>query len=233
MYLRVAAALALSSLLTFGCQQSTGEATAPPAVAPAPQVAEPAAPEEATPVAAVVEEAAPEEESCAKKGVECGAEKHGVVEAGCENIAAEQLTNPKEEAVTRADGTPATHVGDAFTGVDKVAVSALLADPGAWRGKTISLEGDVSAMCGHMRGWFALAAEDKSGRQVRVLTAPTFLVPAGSVGRSATTEGTVEVIEIAAEHARHLAGEHKLGDPAEITANVQQVVIRARGAEFF
>ena len=233
MYLRVAATLALSSLLTFGCQQSTGEATAPPAVAPAPQIADPAAPEATTPVAAVPDEAAPAEPSCAEKGEECGAAKHGAVEAGCEKVAAEQLTNPKEEAVTRTDGTPATHVGDAFAGVEKVAVSALLADPVAWQGKTVSLEGDVSAMCGHMRGWFALAAEDKSGRQVRVLTAPTFLVPAGSVGRSATTEGTVEVIEVAADHAKHLAGEHKLGDPAEITANVQQVVLRARGAEFF
>ncbi|TNF31175.1 MAG: DUF4920 domain-containing protein [Deltaproteobacteria bacterium] len=254
-------ALTFSSLLVLGCQ-SKPDAADPAAAAPAVKVAgaeaSPAADEakpdeakadEAKPDEAKADEAKPDETvaatetaktdepeaghiGCGKPG--CDGEKKPHVEAGCEDVAADQLVKPDEEKVTRPDGTEALHVGHAFAGVEKVAVSALLADPAAFKGKTIALEGDVSAMCGHKRGWFAVAAEDKSGRQVRILTAPTFLVPAGSIGRSAVAEGTVEVVEIAAEHAKHLADEHQLEDPAKIkTENVQRIVVRANGAEFF
>jgi|GEM_PF-625407 len=248
MRFHVAAAVALSTLLVLGCDKAPEKAD--PAGAPALKVAgaegtPTAKPDEAKPDEATPDEAKPDEAAVAATDepaghIGCGKEECGSakkdeehVEAGCEDVAADELIKPDEETVKRADGTEATHVGHAFDGVEKVAVSALLADPSAYKGKTVALEGDVSAMCGHKRGWFAVAAEDKSGRQVRILTAPTFLVPAGSVGRSAVAEGTVEVIEVAAKHAKHLAEEHKLGEADKITANVQQVIVRARGAEFF
>ena len=232
MYLRIVAALSFASLLALGCDKSTPAQADPAPADPAVVTAAASAPAAVTPAAAQPGDAQAKE-ACGDPA-NCGAAAAAAgPEAGCERVSAEQLTNPKEETVTRPDGTSATHVGDAFAGVEKVAISQLLADPAAYSGKTVALEGDVSAMCQHERAWFSIAAEDQSGRFVRVMTAPTFLVPAGSVGGSARTEGTVEVIEVAAGHARHLAAEHKLGDPAAITANVQQVVLRAHGAEFF
>lgn len=164
------------------------------------------------------------------------AKPHGdpKVETSCgQHGAGTALTNTAERPVTHTDGAQGTHIGGDFVQEGVVKVSELLADPGAWEGKVVQVEGDISAMCGRKRTWFSVAAEDKSGGFVRVSAAPTFLVPAGSVGRFARAEGTVEVIEVAAKHARHLAEQHKLGDPEAIRANVQRVVIRAAGAEFF
>jgi hypothetical protein len=116
--------------------------------------------------------------------------------------------------------------------VPEVTVAALLDSPEAYAGQRVRVTGDVSAMCHHKRGWFALVAPDQSGRNLRVLTAPTFLVPEGVIGMNASTEGVVELIEIPAEEARHYAKEHKLGDPAAITGPVKRAVIRAAGAAF-
>jgi hypothetical protein len=136
------------------------------------------------------------------------------------------------ETRTLEDGTQVTHAGAALAGLDEVALPALLDNPTAYRGKRIRVRGDVSAMCHHERAWFSLVAGDKTGRHVRVFTAPRFLVPHGSIGRAAVTEGIVDVIEIPAERARHMAKEHKLADPADIQGPVLQVIIRASGADF-
>jgi hypothetical protein len=45
-------------------------------------------------------------------------------------------------------------------------------------------------------------------------------------------EGTVEVIEVKAAAAKHLAEGHNIGEEAEVTGPVQQVVIKATGADF-
>ncbi|PIE64552.1 MAG: hypothetical protein CSA24_03040 [Deltaproteobacteria bacterium] len=167
---------------------------------------------------------------------DCGGKEHpkggAHVEGGCDDPKGTQLDNDNARTITRADGVKVTHVGDDFGQAEVVKVSELIANPDAYAGKTVAVTGDVSAMCGHKRSWFAVAAEDKSGNYVRVKTTPVFLVPAGSIGKSAKAEGKVEVVEVEAKHARHIAEEHKLGDPSAIKGNVKQVVIRATGAEF-
>ena len=142
------------------------------------------------------------------------------------------LTDDKVVTRTNEKGETITHAGAEFTEGAMVNVTELLRTPDAFAGKKVRIKGNVSAMCHHRRGWFAVVADDQSGQFIRVMTAPAFLVPADSIGKSAEAEGTVEVIEVAADHAKHIAGEHKLGDPEAITANVKQVVIRASGADF-
>ncbi|MFH1811432.1 MAG: hypothetical protein ABIJ09_22010 [Pseudomonadota bacterium] len=139
-----------------------------------------------------------------------------------------------DKVVTRQNekGETITHAGADFADGAVVSVSELLAKPDDFAGKKVRIKGNISAMCHHRRGWFAVVADDQSGRFVRVMTAPAFLVPPGSIGKTADAEGVVEVIEVAAEHAKHIAGEHKLGDPEAITANIKQVVVRASGADF-
>lgn len=240
--LALALALGIAAVAAIGCAPSQDK---PEAAAPGVQVAQAAVGEAAGEAAAAPAKAAPEI-ACAGGGVAgaCGeaavaaapaaGEGEHKVETGCGDYGATAaLTNTAERAVTKADGTQGLHIGSDFAAPEVVKVSQLLADPLAFKGKTVRVEGDVSAMCQHKRGWFSVVAEDKSGGFVRVTTTPAFLVPRGSVGKFARAEGRVEVIEVAANHARHLAKEHQLGDPAEIAGNIHQVVIRAAGAEFF
>ena len=124
-------------------------------------------------------------------------------------------------------------VGEPFVGRERVSVAQLLSGAAEYQGKWVQVEGDVSAMCHHRRSWFALQDDgDRSGKFVRVLTAPGFLVPQGSVGRRARAEGRVEVIEVPAEAAKHYAKGHQLGDPDAVRGPERRVVIRASGAEF-
>ena len=182
---------------------------------------------------APAEVAAAGEPACgAEPGKECGHAK----EEGCSGEhGTEPIAHPDEAtAKDPATGASVTVVGEALGGVEVVQVKDLLEKPEAFAGKKIRLEGNVSAMCTHRRGWFAVVDDgDRSGAVVRVLTAPAFLVPEGSIGKKARTEGTVEVTDVAAAAARHYAQDHKVGDPAaEGAASVKQVVVRASGAEF-
>jgi hypothetical protein len=145
----------------------------------------------------------------------CGGEKGAHESCGaCGGEAAGQPV--PDDAVTGADpvtGAAMTSVGAKLGALAAVKVTDLLARPGDFAGKMVRLEGNVSAMCGHRRAWFAVQAEDRSGQAVRVVTAPAFLVPPGTVGKRARTEGLVEVAQPAG------------GGPARIT-------VRATGAEF-
>ena len=153
---------------------------------------------------------------------------------GCgENLGGtNKLENPKLEE-RQEGGKTIVHAGNVFAGVETVKVSELVAKPDAYAGKTIRLEGDITAMCHHKRAWFAMAAEDRSGRNVRVVTVPTFLVPPKSIGKRAVIEGKVEVVEVPEARAKHLAEEHKLREPGAITGPLKEPLVRATGADFF
>ena len=130
-------------------------------------------------------------------------------------------------------GKAVTHVGKELTGAARARVNALLDKPAEFTGKTVTLEGHVSAMCHHKRRWFAVV-DDKSGRHVRVLTAPVFLTPAGSIGKRVRVEGSVEQVEVSAAMARHLSGSHKLAGTGAIKAGPRKVVVlRATVAQFY
>ncbi len=137
-----------------------------------------------------------------------------------------------DEPTTATAAANATHAGQAFSDAPAVEIAALLADPVAYQGKTVRLSGDVIAMCHHKRDWFALVPEGKRDTNVRVLTGPVFQVPEDAIGRSASAEGTVDVVEISERVARHFAETHQLGDAKRIDGPVQQVVVRATGAAF-
>jgi hypothetical protein len=220
---------ALAVALT-GCGKTDG-GSKPEAVAP-PQQSAQATAEAAATGEAHATAAAPE----AAAGVECGHAEEKKEEGCSGDHGTEPVANPDERAAKDpATGAELTAVGAALAGVETVAVKDLLANPDSWAGKSIRLEGNVSAMCTHRRGWFAVVDDgDRSGSVLRVLTAPAFLVPEGSVGRKVRTEGKVEVVEVPAGAARHYAKDHKVGDQAAIEgdAPIKQIVVRADGAEF-
>lgn len=129
----------------------------------------------------------------------CGEQGDPGAHQGCSQCGAavDGIQVPDEAATTKdpATGAMVTLVGAKLNSVPVTPVADLLARPQAFAGKTVRLEGNVTAMCSHRRAWFAIQSEDRSGASVRVWAAPAFLVPAGSIGKKARTEGLVEVTQ--------------------------------------
>ncbi len=161
----------------------------------------------------------------------CGDEKSG---AGC-GCGAEVRSADATVLERRhpSNGARVSVVGTAIGSAPLVSIAALLNDPSSYQGKTVRVEGDVSAMCHHRRAWFSVQPEGaRDGSHIRVLTVPTFLVPPGSVGRKARAEGRVELVEVPASARRHYEAEHGLQHAHGSGAPGRQIVLRAFGAEF-
>jgi hypothetical protein len=180
-------------------------------------------------VAEPVPEKAPSEMAAATSQGEAPAPKSGS-NCGCEHGVPK--SSPVTVARDPASGAEVSGVGEKLLNdAPTVSVKNLLAAPDRYAGQRIHLEGNVTGMCRHKRAWFALKdTGDASDAYVRVITAPSFLVPENSVGRQGRTEGLVEVVDVPAPAARHYADDHKLGDPAAPVRRT--VIIRATGAEF-
>ncbi len=110
-------------------------------------------------------------------------------------------------------------------------IARLVERPTAFEGKTIRVEGVVTAVCTHLGCWMALAvAGDTSGQTVRVKVDDGVIVfPVTAKGKRAVAEGVVERVgndaegqEAAAEHAKAAGKPH-----ADPFANWQ---IKATGA---
>jgi hypothetical protein len=129
-------------------------------------------------------------------------------------------TDPKTgESVTRV-GSP---IGEQSVGVT---VTELLKRPEAFQDKPVLVEGKVTAMCGHRRSWYAVIEPGGSATPLRIITAPSFLVPKDAIGKMARAVGQVEIREISAAAAEHQAKDH--GMPADRRI----VTLKATGAEF-
>lgn len=167
---------------------------------------------------------------CSGRASDAKSEHDGVV-SECA-LKSTKLANAEVTKTTNEKGQVALHAGQPFVNAPEVAVADLLRAPEQYEGKVVRVAGDIAAMCEHSRGWFAIVPADKSGAQLQIMTAPVFLVPASSVGKSAIAEGTVDVVKMTSEHAIHLADEHKLDKPAAGADKVTRVVLRANAAEF-
>ncbi len=183
--------------------------------------------------ASAVAQAATPASDCGNSGSDtCGAAKacDGPQEGGCGCGSEPARDSRIRQATDPVSGQPMLVVGAELSGAAPVTVQQLLAHPDQFAGQRVRLEGDVSAMCHHKRRWFAVQDPgDRSGRYVRVMTAPAFLVPPQSIGKKARTEGLVEVVDVPGSTERHLAQDHGLGSaPAETQ---KRVVLRATGAE--
>ncbi len=159
--------------------------------------------------------------------------------AGAHEAEAGQGIEPGQNTEAVAVTDPATGAailaaGAKLAGATPVTIDDLIAKPERYAGKTVRVAGNISAMCYHRRGWFAVQAEGRSGAVVRVVTTPSFKVPENSIGKKARAEGVVSIVEVPSGAARHYAADHKVGDPAAVKDDkpVQAVIIRATGAEF-
>lgn len=118
-------------------------------------------------------------------------------------------------------------------------IAAIVADPDAWVGKTVRVEGRVTDVC-PMKGCWMELAEQESGHVVRIKVDDGVIVfPSDAAGRPAVAEGVVKAIEMSREDyvgwLAHLAeerGESFDAEAAEIGDGPFRIIqIQATGAE--
>lgn len=89
-------------------------------------------------------------------------------------------------------------------------IAAIVADPEAWAGKQVRIEGTVVGVCAKKGCWMEL--ESRDGQRLRVKVEDDVIVfPPEAEGRWAVAQGTVELLELTREQyagwLRHLAEE--------------------------
>lgn len=137
-------------------------------------------------------------------------------------------------AALAAGGTP---FGEPLApDLETTPIAAIVAEPDAWVGKRVRIEGEVSGVCSRQGCWIDLVSADEITLRVKVDDG-VIVFPAQAKGHLAIAEGEVELL--AMERAqyeawqRHVADEEgRKFDPAEIGDGPYRVVrLRGTGAE--
>ncbi len=130
-----------------------------------------------------------------------------------------------------------TKFGAGVTLTDTVAVDAILANPDAYKGKTVRVEGMVTDVCPKRGCWFELAGSQPGQKLKFKVTDGEMVFPMDAKGKIAVAQGEVSVrvltLEETKQHAEYEAKEYgKAYDPASITAPKSIVRIDGTGAVF-
>jgi hypothetical protein len=101
-------------------------------------------------------------------------------------------------------------VGEGLTVKEPTAIAKILADPDAYVGKRVQVEGKITDVCPMAGCWMEIAAP--AGDRLRVKVEDGVLVfPKDSTGKQAVAEGVVEAIPMTREQyedwLRHIADE--------------------------
>lgn len=120
--------------------------------------------------------------------------------------------------------------------LDLTPIEEIVADPDAWEGKEIRIAGEVSGVCAKQGCWMDLVSSGDAKLRVKVDDG-VIVFPPDAVGRQATAEGRVEILEMDREAygrwMRHVAEEEGVEfEPESIGPGPYRVVrLRGRGAE--
>ncbi|MPZ21131.1 MAG: DUF4920 domain-containing protein [Luteitalea sp.] len=96
---------------------------------------------------------------------------------------------------------------------DRTPLTRVLDRPAEFEGKTVRVEGTVTAVCAHMGCWMALAPDGAAGDRTLLVKVDDGVIvfPVSTKGRRAAAQGTIQRVgtnhsaeaqEAAAEHAR-------------------------------
>lgn len=103
--------------------------------------------------------------------------------------------------VLATPATAGTEYGRGVTSERASSISGILAEPGAYIGKTVKVEGKVVDVCAHRGCWMDLAG-DRPGQAIRVKVEDGVIVfPSSARGRQATVQGAVELMAPCPEEA--------------------------------
>lgn len=139
-------------------------------------------------------------------------------------------------ATAGADVPSPSVLGAALTVKDPTPIAAIVADPDAWAGKRVRIEGQVTEVCPMAGCWMELAAE-KGGHRLKVKVDDGVIVfPTDAVGRVAAAEGVVEIVPMTRDQYRgwlaHLAEERGVPfDESQVGDGPYRIVqLRGTGA---
>ncbi|HEY4180500.1 MAG TPA: DUF4920 domain-containing protein [Kofleriaceae bacterium] len=147
---------------------------------------------------------------------------------------AEPVAGPNGTAVKTPDGQK---FGAGVTLADTTTIGAILADPTAFKGKTVRVEGTVTDVC-EMRGcWFEMAGTEPGQKLKFKVTDGEMVFPVDSKGKHAIAQGNVSVHELTLEQTKEMAEEEakehgQQFDPATVTKATQLVRLDGTGAVF-
>lgn len=140
-------------------------------------------------------------------------------------------------AVAPTTALEGTKFGAGVTLTDTVAVDAILANPDAFKGKTVRVEGMVTDVCPKRGCWFELASSQPGQKLKFKVTDGDMVFPMDAKGKIAVAQGEVSVrvltLEETKQFAEYEAKEYgKAYDPASVTSPKSIVRIDGTGAVF-
>lgn len=111
-------------------------------------------------------------------------------------------------------------------------IADILADPDAWAGRRVRVEGRVAGVCRHQGCWLELVAPDRAAIRVQVEDG-VIVFPRDAEGREAVAEGEVEILDLTRERyeewLRHQAEEAGEEFDASRVGDGPYRIVRLRG----
>ncbi|MBP9203637.1 MAG: DUF4920 domain-containing protein [Kofleriaceae bacterium] len=144
-------------------------------------------------------------------------------------------TTPAPGAPGAAAATDGTKYGAGLADGSVVAIDEVIANPQAFAGKKVRVEGMVTDVCPKRGCWFEMAGTG-AGKKLRFKVQDGVMTfPMEAKGKHAVAEGVVAVTELSLEeskqHAEYQAKEYGIAyDPASITTPTLLVRIDGTGA---
>lgn len=130
--------------------------------------------------------------------------------------------------VSARAAAPVTY-GKGITLTTITPLDRVLKDPAPFEGKTVRVEGLVTAVCTEMGCWMALGAKDAPGVPTMMIKVEDGVIvfPVSAKGKKAAAQGVVQRINAEDNEA---AREKAHADPAAKTASADTWLIKATGA---
>jgi hypothetical protein len=140
-------------------------------------------------------------------------------------------TPPVTEAP--APAAPAWHValGETFTATGIVPVDKVVADPAAWDGKDLVVEGVIKEVCQKKGCWHTIATSDAAVNVMVKDKDYKIFLPKDAGGKKVLVKGTFAVAELPEAEARHYA-EDAGRDPSTIVGPQKTFAIDVAGVQF-
>lgn len=138
-------------------------------------------------------------------------------------------------APTNAAAPTGQSFGAGVSLADTVSIDAILADPNAYKGKTVRVEGMIVDVCAKRGCWMELAGKEAGSKLKFKVTDGEMVFPMDAKGKVAVAQGQISVkdltLEETKEYAKYQAEEYgKTYDEASITKPQQIVRLDGTGA---
>ncbi|MCP4447045.1 MAG: DUF4920 domain-containing protein [Myxococcales bacterium] len=125
--------------------------------------------------------------------------------------------------------------GAGVSEMEKVAISAIVADPEAFDGKTVQVEGMVTDVCAKRGCWFEMAGTAPGEKARFKVNDGEMVFPMTAKGKSAVAQGKIIAQKLSLEDTRAMEGHYAKEsgrdfDPASITEGKTVFRIEGTGA---